>query len=274
MYNLMKYEIKSRYKSLCWLIGIFIVFNVFTMLKIAMDGGMLESLNGITYSLKESSSSHVNFMLLMIAGFYGGLVPLLIAIWGLQSMAKDLHQPTGYLILSIPQRGYSIVGAKLLAALVEFTIGLLLIVAFVILHVVNIARLGSLDLYVRMTEYNEVVVKLSIFIILGLIYLFMYVMVAGYFSTVFIRSFFAGRKFGNLAAFVTFVVVLYLMSQVIQAVELMFPASIDISFWIFDKIPTRVPSTSFNIAGTITEIAILFGLFWGTGWLLENQVEV
>ncbi|WHH59358.1 hypothetical protein [Petroclostridium sp. X23] len=274
MLKLIKYEIKSRYKILLWIFGVFLFLNILVMLKIRFDGGIFENTAGTSYSLANNTNSRINFFLLLFLSVSGNTIPIMITLWGIQNMYRALYDPSSYLLLSLPKKGYLIVGAKVLATFCEFIVSLALVCIVAAAQIANVTLCTNITFSKMWIIFNEKVLGVASLIILISILMQITTTVALYFSIIIIRSFFINKKFGSLAAFGIFIATAVIMIKIEHLLEKVFPFSINLGSFLLFKLPHELSMEPINIASSLFDLLFFTGLFFASGWLLEKKVEV
>lgn len=276
MSKYIKYEIKGTYKFILGVLALLLI--LITGLHFYLSEPRQASLLGGTFAL-------ISFMIV----FGTALTTFLYIV---NSFRKELYDDRGYLTFSLPLTGNQILGAKLIVALLWFALlGIVIAVYNVIMAFsfgpvkFNMSELftiiRSLDI-----DYSELFILLLVSAITGVTTLILI-----YFSMALSRVTFRNKKIGGFW-FVIFLVLsgIILYGQI--KVTTIFPYYLDVD--TLKIVSSHVLEYNFNITinsgglfmGSIVEITILniagfiysivLGvlLFLGTGYLIENKIDL
>lgn len=101
MLKLIKYELIGKYKAFGILVAIAIILNLALMSRrgIWPDAGLVA-----------------------MSIFIAGLVSVVLLVWCIGLFSQDLYEDKGYLTYILPQKGYSIVGSKIIVSLIALSL--------------------------------------------------------------------------------------------------------------------------------------------------------
>lgn len=292
MFKLMKYEIKGTYKFMLALIGTVLV---------ASTGIQLYAFN-IMKSFDNRGSSNIEGMgnaflvILMVLMIFGAFITAFFYIVG--SFRKELYEDRGYLTFSLPLTGKQIVGSKLIIALLwSIVLGLSAIVYNFIL--------GAVLFGARWTEGFKYILNMipaSIVVTIGITGLLSSIMtlLLIYLSMTLSRVSISNKKIGGLW-FIIFLILNVLTTYIIMKASGIFPYYIDVtSFKVMNQsgleeylrlnaqylISVISPGGNgglilnsggkliVNIGSSIVSLLIAVATFLGTGYLIENKIDL
>ena len=174
MFNLIKYEILKKKKSILLILGLLAVMEVYILIN---------SVNG--------SYSYLGYM------FFAAVALFIAHIIGVITYySRDLKTKEGYMIYMTPNSGLKITLAKSLAAIIE---GVGIIVLLGVLLLINIIFLGGFTDGSGTFTYNLDIVP--IFYALGWL---LYIISAIFTSITLVRTIFNKVRFGGIITFFTF----------------------------------------------------------------------
>lgn len=249
MDKIIKYEFKTIVKDLIILLGIILALNILILAKV--------------------SEPNVSIGLSVLVFMIGNIALIIMSI---SQMNRDLYGDTGYLVFSIPQSGYSILGGKILNMLIQMLIINLIGCTFMwyfmykqgeILHILtHNLNYGSLATVGIMTVFQYVSLIVTIFFCITL-------------SRVGIKN----KKIGKLGAFGVFIVLMIVISKITDLLVKLFPQQVSINLinnLSFTSANSSVSVTSYpvNIATGIFDIIFFIAMFIITSKLLENRIEL
>lgn len=265
MGNLIKYELKGNYKLF---LGLFIITAL---------------VNVVLYSRID----------VWYAGAVYGLITLaitvmfvMVLIFNIGSYSKELHEDIGYLTFTLPVSGNKIIGAKAIVALIWFAAA-----SFITGITFLLMAKGNVDWSIINTINDQVKLPLvTIFIIIGVIVSTLQLLMTIYFSITASRVAIRKKKFGKFLGFILFIVLSTVVSYVQYLVVKFIPYTTNIhlargSQEIFHNsqivsygnhvfIQGTAQGLEMNIAGCIYTILIIIGLFIGTGYLIDNKIDM
>jgi ABC-2 type transport system permease protein len=250
MFKLLKYELIGRYKAYLVACIIILLFNIY-------------------FFYKNTTAIGTNYVVLIIISFFlifaAGITAL---ITGIGLCKRDIYGDTGYLMFSLPIKGYAIVGYKLLCSFIE-----LIIFSFipVVLAVCYYTQLNSVIKSQVSSALNE---RLSvyIYIIIGLIITFAFILLLAHFSIAISKTAIANKKFGKLVSVVIFFVSLWTLGKISELLAKVFPYSIDTNMLINNG-NVKFQQGAENVATMIFNFIICIILFIATSYIIEKKLD-
>lgn len=266
MKNLIKYELKGDYK----LFGI--IFTIAAILNIGMFTRVGEWEEAIIIALTTMISSFLF---------------LTILIFVIKSFEKEMYEDRGYLTFTLPVSGRKIVGAKLITALIWFAVaGILSLISIRILFGLLFDESIINELSTRLSTFINIKTILAV-ILFGIINIITLLLLV-YFSITITRVALKGKKVSKFLGFIAFIAlnaaIAYIEYKIIQLFpqtinfmpELLqgFPASGEPMVLDGTLITIRNSGLNINIAALIYNLVVYVGLFLGTGYLIDNKIDI
>ena len=252
MFNLIKYELKGYYKDFTILLGIVIFLNLLLFTRV--NSWSIAALLAISIMISFAA---------MVAVF----------IWNINLFSRDLYQDSGYLLYTLPQKGYSILGSKILTALIQNVI-----VGFVALSFNFVMVMLTVD------NWRQKLSEVLSFTTPGFITLFIlstlvggiYFLATIYFSIALGKVAFKMKKLGKFGSFIIFVVISLITGKVTDSFMNIFPQSfkLDIAPAQMQATMSVIPTIPVNIASLVVSALLFTGLFLGTSYLIENKMDL
>ncbi|WP_066496749.1 hypothetical protein [Abyssisolibacter fermentans] len=252
MSKLLKYEFIKKYKTL--LVSMIIL-------------GILE-LICVVFINKSLDKAGLGSLLFFLVGF-AGLIFLLVD--NINTYKGDLFKKSGYMLFLTPNNGYKILGSKVLTALIENIVGLII---YFLLGVLNLKLLLNLYTDSGIIDLGDFSFNLSIgfndilnvfFICLLIILVWFNFMLSIYLAMTIYKSVLSNVKHGGLISFVLFLIINYIVSIVY---DLFLNVIFDINFYSI----TNVKSMLHPSLITFGNVGII--LFAVTGYLLDKRVNL
>ncbi len=270
----MKYEIRGSYKFILGVLALVLILTTGIYVYIS--------------NANESSALGVTFMGLSVLVIFGTLLITFLYIIG--SFRKELYEDRGYLTFTLPLTGTQILGSKLIVAIIWFAIlGLVigLYNAFMTFIFAPIKpAISDIIAIINSIPIREASVFLLIVFIGGVSTLILI-----YFSMALSRVTFRNKRIGGFW-FVIFLIVSGLVAmgqaKIIQAL----PYYLDLdTFRIISNdmlnydfhiemssaglmASGNMGNAVLNIAGFIYSIAVGVIFFLGTGYIIENKIDL
>ena len=259
MLNLIKYELIKKYK-------LFIIT-------------IASSLGLNLYLLTKGATGSISF----IATF-----PMIIAILYIVDIIKmysdDLNKKSGYMLFMTPNSGYKIIVSKLMTAVLEVLVILLVYFVFIILNGAFIMYSSNVDInfYETIKFINATLTgKLGINLFHVFLALFtLFVFLIGFITTVYTamtirKSIFSEVKFGGLLSFVIFMLLNWVISSLsgnfFEAISPYYE-SISNTMSMGRISPADLAMVMLPMIGvSIFQIVALTGV---SGYLLENKINL
>ncbi|MCY6355897.1 hypothetical protein [Clostridium sp. ZS2-4] len=265
MGNLIKYELKGNYKLFLGLFIITILVNV-----------LLYSRIGVWHP-----AAIYSLITLAVTVMF-----VMVLIFNIGSYSKEMHEDIGYLTFTLPVSGNKIIGAKTIVALIWFAAASILTgITFLLM------AKGNVEWGIINVINDQVNLPLMLtFIIIGVIVSTLQLLIIIYFSITASRVAIRKKKIGKFLGFGLFIVLSTAVSYVQYLVVKFIPYSMNIDFTrgsqeVFDKsqiisygnyavIQGTAQGIEMNIAACIYIILVIIGLFIGTGYLIDNKIDM
>lgn len=243
MLNLIKYEIKTVWKDLL------IVLAVMALLNLALITRINVWKNGLVFGMS-------------CLIFFGGLVAVFIS--NIKLFTRDLREDTGYLLFTLPESGYSILGEKVIVSLIEILLTGVVGVFFIILFSNLISGDGLkvpsvLQVVVYLYEYASIIISI-------------------YFVVVITKMIMKGRRLSGFVEIALFTALTFVLYKVDTFLDNIFPQRISLSGAItnFHMSSNKVSygTNSYNIASGIFDLIVTVVLFVVIARVLEKKIEL
>lgn len=267
MFKLIKYELKSMYKSI---LGIVIAIGVLSMLS------------GIIFFVPDEKAkiiyTLINSLILLVIGIATFVILFINCI---KSMSKYLYGSDGYLMFTTPQSGYSIIGSRLIVSLIQIAVVLAAFLVFVYFTLIkgfmSIANLeGMYDIVINAFDINW---QVTIIFILDFILGFVSFLLTVYFSMILGKSIIPIRKHEKLVGFITFIVINSLLNYMSYKISRLITIDIPIngicsangsigSIFINNNV------LSIGFSSTIFNIIVCIIFFFASSYLIDNKIEL
>lgn len=249
MLNLIKYEFIRKYRM-------FAVLIVTTILA------------GIFMSLKFGESGLPVFAIILSIGMF-----ILYSVDVVKMYSQDINKKTGYMIFMTPNSGYTVIGSKVITALLE---GLGMLIFFILIVTLNSAIIYGPSEFLKIRflngglSFNEVI--LNIFIVLTAVLLFAMQFLLTIYSSITIRkSVLANVKLKGLISFGIFLLLNYIIGKISAIPYDMLGYSTDIA--IIDG-PLAGEMFKLLSPAMITSIIMCALLTFLSGYLLEKKINL
>lgn len=267
MLDIIKNEIKGRYKFLAGAFTVIILVNLYS-LYLGLWGSKSMAPGGVLLSS----------LLIMPA-------VIIAVVFAIQVFWRDINTDTAYLMFTVPRSSESIVGGKLLYSVVEYIILFGSSVGFLILNIIVFVRNSAIT-EIQLNNF-KVGSGALIYTILAIIFAFVWLMVLIYFSIVLTKTILNTQRFKLPITFVVFLLINYLTSVIVDICEKIIPYSIKMkpimvfnshlsNFGIDINSGFNINDTfmSINISGSIIRVLLLAGLFYLTTYLIDKKLDV
>ena len=251
MGKLIKYEFKGRQKRVLGTFVALVLFNIYLLTRISSwsEGALLA------------------FLALEFATVF-----ILIVSEGVSSMSRELYSDTGYLLFTLPQKGYAILAAKLISVLGEFIIASAVAVGGAYVVLVNI--FSQEIVWQLVVNFRNIIV----FSALAMIALFVVIIILAGFSLVSGRIAIRRRKGGKLISFIIFVALIWGINWLDTLVMWLAPYTVSLNIMPINyqsgNFSMNLPAIELNIASTITQLLIYIGLFAASAYLIDRKLDV
>jgi ABC-2 type transport system permease protein len=207
-----------------------------------------------------------------VSGFF------VILLYQIKSFSDELYEDRGYLTFTLPVRGSSIVGAKLIIALIYLT--LFFIIAGILgfqgynVMVKLLAPYEKEQVYQIMNQIINIKMILFVFIaqILGCASFLLQV----YFSVTVSKMTLKGKKVGKFIGFIIFVVLVACLTWLDFQVSKVFPQMISWDFYntSLQFLPNDLHMIHMNIAETVLNLVVFVVLFYATSYFIEKKIDL
>lgn len=288
MRKFIKYEIKGTYKFMLGIISVILIISTTLQLQISkfvFQGNITES--------QFNSGLPISFFGVIAIG---GLL-IAATVYIINTYKKELDDDRGYLTFTLPLTGNQILGSKILVAI----FWQLLLVITISLFNLGLASIIFGNDFQQLFEMLKIIARDSsmvVFAISNLISISLTITLA-YFSITVSRITFKNRRFGGLW-FVLFIALNLLMTYIILKLSIALPYYLNMTNFTVNNISNltsiipfennaelivnSVPNTLLflgtdmnpylNIVGFVSHIIVLVVGFLGTGYLLENKINL
>ncbi|MBU3112482.1 hypothetical protein [Clostridium lacusfryxellense] len=252
MFKLIKYELRATFLTIIGICATVIIANLLLMTKKG------------TWELAVPALSIVLFV--------GAIIVIFIS--SLKIMSKYLYDDSGYLLFTLPQSGVSIIGSRLITALIQTTI--VVLVSFLMFYF-NVADDISLEFFFKNLKMN-----LILYGIFNYICMIFYSLTIIYFCMVIGKVALKGKKIGKIGSFIIFIILSMVIGWISVKITTLFPQNLDLSNFTINKTAILINSDftasggnfNINIAQTILDIIIFAGLFIGSSKLIDKKLDL
>lgn len=248
MLKLIKYEIETVWKDLLVVLAIIVLLNLALLTRINVW------------------PSEVVFGLSCLI-YFGGLVAIFIG--NIRMFTRDLKENTGYLLFTLPQGGYSILGEKIIVVLISL----------VLTTAVGMIFIGVFSSLAGIKLFNGFGFG-SVLQIIGDLYQYVSLIVLIYFIIAFTKMIMKGKRLSGLLEVGIFTAFGFLSYEIEKFIEMILPYRANIAGGSINlQISQQVKSVSysnvsFNIANGVFELIVTIVLFAVTAYILENKIEL
>jgi len=224
----------------------------------------------------------------IIALFSGISVALFVVtlVFAFHSFRNEIYEDRGYLTFTIPISGREIVISKLITTIIWFAIASIISFIFINIFIKVLFdqnMMKAIDAYIN----TKAVALMSVlFSLVNLIMLLLMI----YFSITITRVAFKRKKLSKALGFVIFIVLNIIIFYIQHEISSIFPQTISFHFDFLKNsaqlngeymnideqamISIRNSSLDVNIAAVVYSIAVYIGLFLGTGYLIDNSIDI
>lgn len=276
MGRLMKYEIKGSYK---FILGVLVLVLILTT-----------GIYAYVTNNRGGSPLGVSFVGLSVLVIFGTLLTTFLYI--VNSFRKELYEDRGYLTFTLPLTGNQILGAKLIVALMWFTI---LGIAIVVYHFLMVLIFVPIEFSISqfLSELRHIGIPprgIIASIILGFVNGTI-TLILIYFSMALSRVTFRNKKIGGLW-FIIFLVLNGIIAFSQIRITQLLPYYLDLSTFTIGSatmlgnsfhmdvdrygimMTGELGNLLFNIPSFIYSLIIGVLMFLGTGYLIENKIDL
>lgn len=248
MLKLIKYEIQTVWKDLLVVLAIILLLNLALLTRINVwKGDLVFGLSCLIY--------------------FGGLVAIFIG--NIRMFTRDLKEDTGYLLFTLPQSGYSILGEKLIVVLISL----------VLTSIVGIIFVGFTSSLANIDLFNGFGFG-TVLQIIGDLYQYISLIVLIYFIIAFTKMIMKGKRLSGLLEVAIFTAFGFLSYEIEKLVAEILPyraniAGGSVNLQISEQVKNvSYTNVSFNIANGVFELIVTIVLFAVTAYILEKKIEL
>ncbi|MCC5464741.1 hypothetical protein [Pelosinus baikalensis] len=234
MFHLIKYELRGKLLTILGICLTVIIGNLFLMTKV--DSWQIGAP--------------------VLSGFLGGGALVVICIASLTLMSDYLYDDQGYLLFTLPQSGVSIMASRLITAVIQISI--VLIVSVSMFCLLDQGRL--LNAILQQVEIREL-----LYFILMHLWTIVSTLTFMYFCMVVGRIALKGKKVGKIGSFIIFFLLSIARTGLSVAIANLFPQMVQIH---------SVTTMTMNVGSMIFDIVTFVLLFIATSYLLEHKVDL
>lgn len=259
MFKLIKYEIIGKYKVLSILAIVTLILNlalVFQMRNWPVPACLALSI-------------------LLATGMY-----VILLVWCISMFSKDIYEDTGYLTYILPQRGYSIVAAKLIVSFIYFIIAAIVSGLFIRFFFISISELTT-GLDAAGIKVNSWGLVIGIILLYG--FDFIKLLITVYFSIAITRIAIAKKRAGKFIAFVVFIIINVCEGFLNYYLALLFPQQVHLK--IVEGVSGVVSTQSngmeiltkgipVNISTTVLSVLLFIAFYIATSYVVENKIDL
>jgi ABC-2 type transport system permease protein len=256
MFKLIKYELKDYSKNFLMITSCLVFITIL-----------------MSFFLNTKVSTPANKTLVFgFINIIGICSYIVVFILNVRIFSKALCDDSRYLLFTLPQNGYSILGSKLLTSLIAFLSISILYSIFIFFMFFSLDKDLMQVLYLIKLNFNV----LTLFS-LGITFAYMFSLLIIYFSNSLSKVAIKNRTFGKVTTLV------FIIASIIILINLsmFFYNVIDIPYKINMVIKeSRTPieylahSETINISPIIFNILAFIGMFFGTSYILENKINL
>ncbi|MDW8801698.1 hypothetical protein P8V03_11130 [Clostridium sp. A1-XYC3] len=255
MFNLVKYELKGYYKDFIIILSAITLANLFlfTVAQWPPQG-------------KFFFSTLITFAAMIV-----------VFVWNIKLFSRDMYEDSGYLLFTLPQSGYSILGAKLVTTIIQVAIVGLVAGVFNLIHLRNIVNFK--ELFSSLPNLmNNVNIGFLIFLAIISILEYVYFLLSIYFSISLSKVAIKNKKMGKLGGFVIFIVLSLVVGKITQLLTVTFPEVFNINILTAQGelnlgVGLGIMVVPVNIAAAAFNILFFMVMYIATAFILEKKVD-
>lgn len=265
MLNLIKYEIKGSTKFIAVVVITLTLLSLFAFLTADVD-----TVGRTTF--------------LMILGVFGGNVAILY--YFVTSFSKEVYEDRGYLTLTLPVSGNSIVLSKLIVTTFWYVVYSIIELGFIYLILNKYS--GLIDQPILTTLFRDInkfllTPEFLVVAILGVLDSIIFVM-SVYFSIAISKAALGVKKIGKLVAFIVFIAITAAINYISYLLIRYLPFDITLNSQALQEnltmnninmqVENAANAFSVNIPNTIFTIILFFVFLFSTGYILEKKIDL
>lgn len=250
MFNLIKYELKGYYKDFIIMIGAIAALNVLLFTRINI--------------WPQEAVIFCSFLISFAAA-------VVVFIWNIRLFSRDLYEDSGYLLFTLPQSGYSILGAKLITSIVQ---GLIVGAVALLFNYISIQGHSSFSINLGLIMRN-ISPKFITESIVSSLFEYVYFLTTIYFSIALSKVAIKKKKVGKLGGFIIFIIISIIVAKITQIVVGIFPQTFDLNILTAQSQLAMYGSHAIpiNIAAVILNVILFVLMFIATAYILENKID-
>lgn len=266
MLKLLKYEMRGRKKAILLIcIGLLIV-NTFLLVSFKWEG-LVSGSKGFSFS-GDTEINPTSALAILVTGIFNTASLLIAFIFGIKNLLRDIFEDTGKLLFTLPKKGYSLVGAKVAAAIAEFLIYFCIILFYVSLHIMKIIQASSDSIHKEVFLINDLFYITFLFLV-G----YISVILLAYFSVTLCKSIFPSGRFKGILSLGAFITVFALVNGGKYLITAYLPYYVEFQSFALQK-SSSASITQANISGLIYQLVIIAALYIGTSLMVEKRIEL
>lgn len=254
MFNLIKYELQGIYKQI---LGVMIVMLVLSLLLYSRIG-----------TWQDASIISLAVLITMSALIWSFIVSIKI-------YSKYMYDDSGYLMFTLPKTGYSILGSRILIAVLDLwvTLGMSFLILKGILNKVITNQVIREQLK---TSLRTITTSDIFFMIVMFTFTWIFTMMLIYFCITLSKIVLNRKKIGKFGSFITFIIFTIVLGNFTPWLQKTFPQSIDFFANKGNMSLGAYNSTigSINIATMLFEIALVVGFFFSVSYFIDKKLEL
>ncbi len=196
---------------------------------------------------------------------------LAILIISINIFKNEMYDDRGYLTFTLPISGNEIMGAKLISSMVWFLIAGLLAFTFGIISAKLTFPQNLLDIITQTLDLQIIILTIT-----SLVFSILFLLVLIFFSITISKVTFKNKKIGKILGFVVFILLSIGINWLKSKLAIAFPYDIKLIGKTVDIMYTyfTVPDISINIASIIYNLIVFVLLFLGTGYMIDNKIDL
>lgn len=248
MFNLIKYELKGYYKDFIIMIGAIAALNILLFTRIN--------------TWPQEAVILCSFLISFAAA-------VVVFIWNIRLFSRDLYEDSGYLLFSLPQSGYSILGSKLITSIVQ---GLIVGAVAFIFNYISIQGHSGFNINFGLIMRN-ISPKFITESIVSSLFEYVYLLTTIYFSIALSKVAIKKKKVGKLGGFIIFIIVSIIVAKITQIIIDIFPQTYNLDILKVQAMANAASAIPINIAAMILNVILFILMFIVTAYIIENKID-
>lgn len=260
MEKLIKYELKGIYKEIVILIGIIVIGNLLILTRHNVWPDQVIA----------------TFSLLLWFG-----TSIAVFIWNIAIFGRDLYGDTGYLLFSLPVKGYKIVAAKLITSFIQLAVINIVAIIFIYINVMSAQGAPQAISFLK-ENINPGFIALSL---VGSIFEYIYILIMVYFSISISKVAIKNRKLGAFGTFVVFIVISLVTGKITDLLVDLFPQTLNVNILSpagmlnvgntsINSVNLSASPASFPISIIVFSVLMFIVFFGASSYLIENKIDM